>query len=489
MQKTYESFRVCLERIIRERDITAAELSRILEHKSKTTLSRVFAGTAGLDSIRKICREASQSPVLALTEEEKNALELAVRTDEVGEGVLRARDEIRELLRPTRRNEPAIIMRSETGAVPLSEVARMMQEAGHADVLIFNCSSHALAQELAFLLGSMPMEKLTVRHYMAVNSDPARTASMIVTLTGLFGFANYTCFSMPSGGDPTGPLAFIGMNCIACRIAGDTGTREFQMMFTDGYSGILHESPGIFTYWERYLALLSIPARPIKTTYPPVFSPEDYVTFTDTYRRLEENRNVYMFKPDICLNQIETEILRSAFLDGARQIGMDTPEFTATLNRLAEIQEMRFRNTFTQHKVTHVVFSETAIRKFAETGCTSDHFFLMRPYTKEERARILTHLAHQTQSNPYFNAYLLRDDRGFTGMEATCYEGEGVQFIPADTDYNLSSGHTEAIIVDEEFVGLFLRFFREDLLKHHVTPPAAAAKLFTELAEELRGSS
>ena len=485
MHKTYESFRVCLERIIRERDITAAELSRILGHKSKTTLSRVFSGTAGMDSIRKVYREVSESSALSLTEEEKAALALAVHTDEVGEGVLRARDQIRELLQPTRQPVPEIVMQSETGAFPLCNLTGLLRQSDSAEVLILNCSSRALARELAVLLGSAAMDKLTVRHFMAVNSDPARTASMIVTLTGLFGFPNYTCFSVRGGSDPTGPLAFIGMNCIACRVVSDGAVREYQMMFPDEYSGVIHESAGIFAYWERYLALLDISPRPIKTTYPPVFSPGDYLTFTDTYRRLEENRNVYMFKPDVCLNQIETEILKNACLDGARQAGLDTPDFTRTIERLAEIQQMRYRNTFTQHKVTHVVFSETAIRKFAETGCTSDHFFLMRPYTKAERARILENLAHQTRTNPYFNAYLLRDDRGFTGMEATCYEGEGVQFIPADTDYNLATGHTEAIIVDEEFCGIFLHFFREDLLKHHVTTTAAAAKLFGELAEEL----
>ena len=193
-----------------------------------------------------------------------------------------------------------------------------------------------------------------------------------------------------------------------------------------------------------------------------------------------------MFKPDPCFPLISTEIVKKACLDNIPQVGADVPDFLDMLENLADIQEARFRNIFSQKKAVHIVFFPSALRRFARTGCLTDHVFLLRNFTVSERIEILSHLVHQIRTNPYFNVYLLRDEQNFIEIEATCYEGEGVQFTPAHTDYNLGSGHTEAIITNEEFCGLFLDFFRDDLLVNHVYSPSAAVFLLESLISELR---
>ena len=486
MQNQYESFGTCLDRIIRRRDLNAAQLSRILGHKSKTTLSRIFKGTAGHDSIQKIYAEVCECTELDLTDEERDALALSVEVDQVGPHVLRARDEISSLLRPSDGQEPPIMIRSGEEERMLSDVTAEMGCADDSEVLMLNCSWKAIACELFTLLSSVSPEKLTVHHYMAVNNDPARTASMICTLRELFGFVHYSCYSISDRSNPTGPLAFMGMNGAAIRIRKGSEITEYQIIFTGEYHGVMLEAKGAFTYWDNYLSELNRGACSIKTAYPQVTSAEDYVSFTDIYRKIEENRNIYMYKPDLSFPLIATHIVKKACLDNAQQIGADVPDFLDMLEKLAEIQEARFRNIFGQKKAVHIVFFPSALRRFAKTGCQTDHFFLLRPYTVSERIEILSHLVRQIRTNPYFNVYLLRDEQNFIEIEATCYEGQGVQFTPAHTDYNLGSGHTEAIITNEEFCQLFLDFFRDDLLVNHVYPPSAAVFLLESLIGELK---
>jgi len=486
MQNKYESFAVCLDRIIRERELTAAQLSRMLNHKSRTTLQRIFNGSAGLDSIRKICSEVCECDTLELTEEERNALETAVTVDQVGVSLLQARDEIRNLLRPSSHEEQHIVVLDGDKKRKLSEITNEMSRADYSEVLLLNCSWKAVACELQELLTTVPSEKLSVRHYMAISSDLPRTASLIGMLRDLFGFVSYSCYSVSDKSNPAGPLAFMGMNGAALRIRNDNTVTEYQLIFTGESSGVMLEAPGCYAYWENYLNALNYTSRSVKTTYPTVTSAEDYVSFTDTYRQIEENRNIYMFKPDICLNQISTRIVLDACRDNAAEIGADVPGFFEMLEQLAEIQEARFRNIFSQKKAVHVIFAPSALRKFAGTGLQTDHFYLLRPYTVSERIEILSHLVHQVCTNPYFNIYLLRDEHSFVEMEATCYEGHGVQFTPARTDYNLASGHTEAIITNEEFCELFLNFFRDDLLVNHVYSSSAAVFLLETLIAELK---
>ena len=47
---------------------------------------------------------------------------------------------------------------------------------------------------------------------------------------------------------------------------------------------------------------------------------------------------------------------------------------------------------------------------FAMTGRMSDHFWMMRPFTPEERVIILKELLTQQQKNPYFHIFFLKDD-------------------------------------------------------------------------------
>ena len=75
------------------------------------------------------------------------------------------------------------------------------------------------------------------------------------------------------------------------------------------------------------------------------------------------------------------------------------------------------------------------------TGVQSDHFFIQRAYTLEERREILRRMYHAMQADPHFNIHFLRADMPELNNETTFYEGKGVLLMDAYTGYDLHDDH------------------------------------------------
>ena len=102
------------------------------------------------------------------------------------------------------------------------------------------------------------------------------------------------------------------------------------------------------------------------------------------------------------------------------------------------------------------------------TGVQSDHFFLQRAYTVEERRAIIGDLRQTMLENPYFNVHFLKKDMPELYYEMTCYEGKGVLLLDAFTGYALHDDHSEALITLPAFMQRFRSFFHDELLQKHV---------------------
>ena len=190
-------------------------------------------------------------------------------------------------------------------------------------------------------------------------------------------------------------------------------------------------------------------------------------------------------KPDVPINYIHPDILLPAVIDGFKASGfVGQDEMRGYLQQFYDIHLLRYENFLKKRKVTHVVFSLEAMRKFMLTGQQSDHFFAMRPYTLAERLAILNHLREETANNPYFSVRFLKADRAHPSMEVTLYEGEGVLFTKSDTHYHLTGDHSEALVSHPAFMKKFRDFFIHELLKEHVMSHQETMAAMNDLARE-----
>jgi len=185
-------------------------------------------------------------------------------------------------------------------------------------------------------------------------------------------------------------------------------------------------------------------------------------------RRLEQGRAIYTVKLDVPFPFIDPEILVPCALESFAQENEPEEEMEQIVEALRAVHAKRFENIFSKHRPTHTIFSSEFMERFARTGRQTDHFFALRPYTGQERARILRHILEQTKHNPFFDVYFFKPDFEPPLMEITLYEGAGTMMAKPFTDYNLAGDHAEAITTNAEFCARYKAFFTEDLLARQV---------------------
>ena len=258
--------------------------------------------------------------------------------------------------------------------------------------------------------------------------------------------------------------------------------RSEMILFSGSASGTLMEVPFMD---EKHLILMGLDKqlyKPIKRNYFDCIAFEDYITYSKNYAALERDHSIWKIKPDVGVDQIPAWILVQAVREGP--VPADD-QFTEVLDKLGRIYRDRYKNSFAKHKHCYTVFKRGAMRRFAMTGKTADHFWMMRPYTPKEREVILSELLKQQGNNPYVHFYFLKDDATLRDVEIAYYEGEGMLILDSETDYNLEQGHSEVLITHERMLSLFKEFFMNQLLQEYVCTESETADYLRHLIFEV----
>lgn len=480
------------------RSLSSAQLAVILGHKSKTTLLRILQGTAGLRALGNVYKELCSCEELQLTEQEAERLRTAYDMELWGADTYRARTEMLRLLRkPDNRSVATNLLCSDGSEIALETffsrfvppetdgeipVTRM-------DILMLSGCYPSVMLTMAGLLHRME-QRLHIRQLFMLNGDTARITRMIRNILPTLGYHTYEAYSVSQSDIITDP-AYSGTGtgkAIAVRAETEAGEiREFQILLKSETEGVLLEAPGIWNHWHQFTAMYFQSAAPMKATIPEI---RDYVSLLEYYADTERNREMLIYKADVCFYNIHTEILLHAVSDALQENASKEMEayIGQMLPKLRSIQEKRFQNIVNKRQHTHWIASSAALYRFARTGIQDDHFFAMRPFTLEERHRIFRHLLEQVQNNPYFHLYLMReeDEDSFVNLEATLFVGQGLQLTSYHTDYCLENGWTETMLSEEAFCSLYREFYMEELLPHHTLPAENTTALLEDILRILR---
>jgi hypothetical protein len=209
---------------------------------------------------------------------------------------------------------------------------------------------------------------------------------------------------------------------------------------------------------------------------------DDFVRYTQRYAQLEDNCTILSIKPDIHFNCIPPKFLYPSIVEGFEQAGIASAEdLKAMIDQLWQIHESRFLNMVGKHRPTHLVYSIPAMKRFMQTGVCSDHFYLQRAYTVEERRGIISALLETMRSNPWFNVHFFREQSPELRYEISYYEGRGVLLMDAYTGYELNADHSEALITLPAFMESFRAYVQDELLVHHVIPRSEALQVLAQL--------
>ena len=485
-------FGAYLSDLLAGHNLSAAAVSRMLGHKSRTTLHRILQDRANIRSMEKFLSEFLTSGLLTLTPDEEEGLKNALEVSRMGPGLLQARAEMWNLVRPAAHAaaaQPLCLHDAQSGkSCPVEAFFDLLRGASHIRMLAVNLIPAPFFEELRRLLTDRPGRRLEIEHYFFLSEDVARTVRFITAIIPMLSLPCYSAYSIPLPPPGMPSCGALASSIVACRAEFPSGeTAEYQLGFSDSIPGQLLRFPGgtgVCTFWEEMLSPGKAVRVPIRyACISPGNSDGRYLHLTDVYRTLEHNHDIYMLSSGPCLSLISPQILEKPFLESLS--GCDGSPPPGQLRQLSELHGRRFHNIYHKKRVTHILMPLHSLQAFAETGVLPHPFVRLRPFTAAERRSILTLLRDQARDNPYFNIYFLKSDSAGITLEATCYDPVGILLRCSDPSETQTDSRAEALITLSEFTALFTRFFRETLLTQHALSSSASVSILTSLIDSL----
>lgn len=477
-----------LQQILSKQGLSASQAARMVGFRSRNSIFRILSGETGVDVDARFLQTLKDTVGEEWPAECWRELEKALEIKRVGLQQYRNDQAFFSLLREP---EPGMDVRVDRadGTITLHQMLRELLLEAKLEIVICGCCDARLLRQLAETLSSAGEEgSVTVRHYIDISAEQA--VGNILGVLPLVSKPWYNARLMEENSCSPEMLALYRVHMIHVYCTGRDGRLQTHQLVRYESDRFVHtmtegEQCGIRSVLDRCRFQLDL-LKPMESLGE---GSQVFIRYTEQCRRLEENSVICSIKPDICFNCLPTELLLDAITEGFRaeggNLGLDVEnaELTQLMEALVSIHTRRVENMFSKHKRTDLVFSVHAMEQFMRTGVQTDHFFLQRPYTLEERRRIIRCLYEQMLHNPYFNIHFLKPDAPTPQNEITLYEGKGVLLMDAYTGYALPEEHSEAVIELPVFMESFGRFFRENVLKRQVLARRESLEVMKHLME------
>lgn len=454
--------------------MSASEAARAVGFRSRNSIFRILSGDTGYDVKLRFLHQLREKIGSQWPDENWYALQTALSRERLGNVQYEASRTFRRVLHEQETPLDAAVQlignaASDKGEYTLAEILDYAAGAAQTEIVITGCCDSALSKLLAEHCGKAGDEgRLHIRQY--IDTNDATIAQHILGVLPLLSKPWYNARLVGPEACPEEMLALYRMHVlhICCKDAQGEQSGGMLVRFDKEHFSTQWRVDGALSFMQ-VLDRLRFDLDLLKPIIRQGDGPEVYLDYTRQYAAMEENCAIFSIKPDIHFNCIPSALLEQAILEGFEQHGMAAgPELSALVAGLKTIHDHRFDNIINKRKATHLVYSLQNMERFMRTGVQSDHFFMQRAYTVEERRQIIRVLLETMREKPYFNVHFLKPEVLPLRYEITCYEGKGVLLMDAYTGYELNSDHSEALITLPAFMSSFKHFFQEELLVHYV---------------------
>ena len=470
----YESFSDCLKRCLKDTGITASEASRLVGFRSRNSMFRILAGEASNDVKLRFLESFHQAIGQRLSDERWLELQVSLTVERLGVERYQANRAFQQVMHfPSGKADDFVFVKWKSdGSMEehsFAEELKTIAASPKVEIVMTGCCDRAVMQLLAECFNDAGAQgRVFIRHY--IDTAENTVAHNILSVLPLVSKPWYNARMVIPSTCPAEMMTIFRLHAMHIhqwdeegRLRGSMFLRYDETHFSDH---LRTEGPcpavPVMDHWRFHLDLL----KPL----PQLGEGMDaFVGYTSQYAQLEENCTILSIKPDPHFNCIPAELLEQAVIEGFEQSGMAAaPELLAYVEKLKEIHERRFRNMMEKHKPTHLVYNLAMMERFMRTGVLTDHFFLQRAYTVEERRQIIRVLLDAMREHPYFNVHFLKPGIPELCYEISYYDGKGVLLMDAYTGYELGTEHSEALITLPAFMESFKAYFKDELQSHYV---------------------
>lgn len=481
------SFAQCLKALLAKKKVSASELARMMQYKSRNSIFRILDGEGAHGARLAFFERLKEENPLGLEEADFERLGEALEISRVGAQAYRSNRAMRELMTGGNAKHAQVRVVAPDGG-DAQQVLRGMLGAKQMEIVITGCCERDILAALRGQIAAAGVsQRLRVTHFIYAGREELVGAVSAIQPMLYAGF--YTAYCVEPGVFSKEREQIYRMNCVCVRWQ-DAGDARHIQPFVLADRNLFIALP--VENWQVYKGLDALFEGDMKkmTALKSVFpygkdrkDEPDYVAYTDMCRRLEQGRAIYTVKLDVPFPLIDPAILVRCAVESFTAGSVDREKVLKDIEALRVVHAKRFENVFGKHKPTHIILSRAFMERFARTGRQTDHFFALRPYTPDERAAILTHIRDQARDNPNFHVYFFKESFRPPLMEITLYEGAGTMLAKPFTDYNLAGEHAEAVIGNTAFCERYKAFFVEDLLARQVTDETETMEALDALIE------
>lgn len=481
----YERFGDCLKRCLQEAELSASEAARLVNFRSRNSIFRILAGDASPDVSLRFLSALHDALGDKWPHERWHALQEALSVERLGEVGYRSRHAFEQVLYGTPAPFDAVVEKMNPDDseefFTLSSLLDTVCASPQAEIIITGCCDSGLSHLLAERCAKAGAEgRLKIRHYIYAAEDCV--TQNILGVLPLVSMPWFNARLVRPDDCPEETVALYCMHALHILYQAEDGTRGgmFVRMDREHFASrmVTRGAIDFIRVLDKYRFDLEL----LKPFPKMDAGAEAFVEFTETYRELESDCLICSIKPDVHFNLLPAAVLESAVRDGFQQAGIaDGDDLETLITVLKDIHLRRLDNMLTKRKPTHIIYSLPAMERFMRTGVQTDHFFIQRAYTVEERRTIIRLLLDTMQHNPWFNVYFLKDIAPELRYEIGMYGDKGVLLTDAFTGYALQDDHSDALITLPSFIHSFRTFFMDELLAHHVLSRAENIQMLEHL--------
>lgn len=479
-----KTFGECLGELMRSKRISVADLTRRVNYRSNTSISRLLRDEVRYASIEDFMGRLDPIAAWLFTGEEMRLLKASMEVSRLGRARYCAYQDIWRLVgQPEERIIPVTAQGfGNARSGELDELIGFWHTARKLEMIMINSGFESLFSRLSQLLRARPDADISIRHYLAIQDSPGLLAEQLGAMMNVFHDPRYQGFYHTQNGEDAdrngGDIAHVTL------VRGEDGEGEYTQIIVmlSENECVVYESrrmEDVMPFVTRVMERVSRDTLPLKTRYPERELLEGLIVISRRYLGCEQDRAICCLAPDVCFELIPTEILYDVMFDSVLK-GCDPED--EQIRELMRIHEARYANIHEKHKKTQFIFSYASLQRFAETGRTTDHVAGMRAFTPKERAAIIRDVVQKCRSNVYLSVRILKPGVRVRGMTLTTYEALGVFLLDAYTQYDVINGHSEAFMLTPDFAETMEDFFREELLAKHVHSEGESLEMLEELA-------
>lgn len=489
------TFGEAMHELLKKRGLSATAVAEELGFKSRTAFFRILHDECRMPSIQKCFEAAKDSRVLALTEAEIGDLVEAMRVSELGKQTYGIHRVLHQMIYPAcGQRVPDIEIVGMKGVETIEDVIFLLPQGGTVNIMMAGCSSKYLVDRIHRLTQERRIEKII--HIFAVDEEDAEDVKVFSCISNILFSSVYTAYYLNDTGAGKKNW-WLRSGVIMFDHTADDGQRttvQLTWLNRNRYFCLTAQNDSGMVFWRSLFenhAENLIPLKKeanIKDTGA-TLDLKHYVEFTEEFRKLEQNRAIYTIKPDFPINCVPVEILAPMIIEAYySSFAQENDHTDEQIRRLYEIHEMRSSSIYNRKKPVNLVLSPQAMMTFALTGQRSDHFFMGRPYTVEERVKLLTLLREQTRDNPNFNIWMRKNTDIVDDKEVTIYDGYGVAMVKADTSWRLGQDHQEVMLESRMLAHHFKSYFVSSVLVNAVMTKEESLSMLDDIIKAAKNA-